>query len=216
MQEVVDKLNKLDKYVKEMNKQKKTKISETDKSQAITLHGDVTTNSNNNNTINNDNKTVNIQLVAFGKEDTSKLTKLEILKILNKAYYSVPELVKMIHFDKNKPENHNLYISNDRSGLVIKYDGEKWITVDRMEAIRDLFDDGRNFLVNKLEELRESDPPIGERGQKMMNKFDCFDHDIDAYPEKKKEIYKELRCLLYNYGNMAAEKRKKQEKGLLN
>ena len=51
-------------------------------------------NLNNINTVNNvncNNKTVNIQLIAYGSEDKSKLTNLELLKILslsNDSYIS--------------------------------------------------------------------------------------------------------------------------------
>ena len=33
-----------------------------------------------------------------------------------------------IHFNPDKPENHNIYISNLKNGYVMMYDGNKWDT----------------------------------------------------------------------------------------
>lgn len=179
----------------------KLKLSQSDKTPEINV-------TNNNNIINSNNQTVNIQLVAFGKEDRTRLTNKEILKILNKGFYSVPELLKAIHFDKSKPENHNVYISNDRSNVAHTFDGEQWNSVDRAETIRNLFDDGRNFLLAKAEEFNEIDPPISDRAKKMVLKFERFDNDIDEYPLKKKEIMNAIKNLLYNSKNIPLETQK--------
>jgi archaellum component FlaF (FlaF/FlaG flagellin family) len=80
---------------------------------------------NTNNTINNNNSNnnnINIKVVAFGKEDKDVLTDNEIFKILKRGFYSVPELIKAIHFNKDKPENHNVYISNMRDKYVMVFD----------------------------------------------------------------------------------------------
>jgi hypothetical protein len=170
----------------------------------------VNTNSNNNNTINsnNNNSTVNIQLVAFGKEDKSKLTNKEILKLLNHGYHSVPALLKAIHFDKNRPENHNIYISNDRASVVQVFDGERWNAVDRTETIQNLFNDGRDFLLTKAEEFNEREKPLTDRAKKMVLKFERFDNDVDEYPVKKKEIFTMIRNMLYNERNMVENTKK--------
>ena len=199
----------------ELDKNERKKLSdeiEKLKSSNMLKRKPITINNNINtfNTINsnNNNHTINIQLVAFGKEDRAKLTNKEILKILNKGYYSIPELLKVIHFDENKPENHNIYISNDRSSVVHIFDGEQWNAVDRNETIRNLFDDGRNFLLTKVEEFNEREKPLTDRAKKMVLKFERFDNDIDEYPIKKKEILAAIRNMLYNNKDLAIDARK--------
>jgi hypothetical protein len=194
------------KYIKDIDTMMSKMAFCAPKTQPIT----VTNNSNNTNTVNSNN-TINIQLVAFGKEDKSRLTNREILKILNKGYHSVPELLKAIHFDENKPENHNIYISNDRSSVMHVFDGEKWNVVDRNETIRNLFDDGRNFLLTKAEEFNEREKPLTDRAKKMVLKFERFDHDIDEYPVKKKEILTMIRNMLYNDRDLPMNTRKQLE-----
>jgi len=198
------------KLAKELDDIKTKLASYEDKPQKISV------NHNSNNTTNNinsnsNNNTVNIQLVAFGKEDRSKLTNMEILKILNKGYHSVPALLEAIHFDKNKPENHNIYISNDRSSVIHVFDGEKWNAVDKNETISNLFDDGRDFLLTKAEEFNEREIPLTDRSKKMVLKFERFNNDIDEYPVKKNEIITMIKGILYNDRNIPMNTRKQIE-----
>ena len=66
-----------------------------------------------NNTINN---TFNI--VAFGKEDLSHLTLRDWKRILGRQYKSIEDLIIKTHFDKDKQEHQNIYISNLRSKYI--------------------------------------------------------------------------------------------------
>ena len=50
----------------------------------------------------------------------------------------IPNLIKRIHFDPKKPENHNIYISNIKNKYVMIYDGIKWNLHNRDETIEGL------------------------------------------------------------------------------
>ena len=54
----------------------------------------------------------NIKLLAYKDTDVSKLTDKDILNCMNHSNMCVPHLIKLIHLDPKKPENHNIYISN--------------------------------------------------------------------------------------------------------
>ena len=58
---------------------------------------------------------INISINPLGQEDLTSLTKEEKLKILNRVYNAVPELIKTIH---NKPNNRNFYLSNRNKNIV--------------------------------------------------------------------------------------------------
>ena len=45
--------------------------------------------------------------------------------IFHKGFKSVENLTKSLHFDKNRPENHNIYISNIKDNYVMMYDGDR-------------------------------------------------------------------------------------------
>ncbi len=182
----------------------KTRIDELEHENARLVN--VTTNniSNSNNTVNSNN-TINIQLVAFGKEDKDSLTDNEIYKILKRGFSSVPELVKALHFDETRPENHNIYISNMRDNYVMVYDGDKWALRDRAETIDNIFDDGRNFLIVRFENMKNS---LDERSRKFLKKFERFDYDIDHCPEKKDQIMNDIKLILYNKKDIPLKTRK--------
>ena len=62
----------------------------------------------NNNTTNNNNGTINnIIINSFGSEDTSYITNKQIIKALKMCKEFPLEMIKITHFNKDKPENHN-------------------------------------------------------------------------------------------------------------
>ena len=69
------------------------------------------------NNISTTNVLNNIKLLSYSKTDRSHLTDKDIIKCLKHSNFCIPHLIEKIHFDKNKPENHNVYISNLPPGL---------------------------------------------------------------------------------------------------
>lgn len=152
-----------------------------------------------NNNITNSNNTYNIKLVAYGKEDKESLSKKELFKILSKGFNSVPELVRAIHFNERRPENHNLFISNMRDSYVMIFDGNKWILVDRNETLDDIIDNGKDFLVLKYDDIKKL---CNEKQQIILKKFDRFANQIDECPKKRKTIANDIKMILYNGRDM--------------
>jgi hypothetical protein len=103
-------------------KQKMKKIEKTINNQShnVNLNNNCNNITNSNNTINN-----NIKIMSFGKENLSDIMTAENLKKLPKDIKKfMPALIKMIHFDKNNPENHNLLKINKRNNEVYTYNEE--------------------------------------------------------------------------------------------
>jgi len=141
-------LNKMSKEITELkknsvkgNRQKANSIQNAEKIQ--------------NNTINSGNTVNNIKIIAYGKEDLSHLLEGDYKQILNKGFKSVPALVESIHFNKNKPENHNIYISNMRDNYVLIYDGKDWQLRERENVLQEMVDNKTDILNEKFEELVE-------------------------------------------------------------
>lgn len=78
-----------------------------------------------------------VKLVEFGKEDMTKLNGVDLFKILQEedCHQSILTLTKLLHFNENLPENHNVYISNTTDSHAHIYDGNEWILVDENEVI---------------------------------------------------------------------------------
>jgi len=170
----------LDKRDKELDKRNK-QIDELIKKAGI---------NNSNNTINVQN---NIKLLSYSDTDRSHLTDKDILKCLKHSNFCIPRLIEKVHFDINKPENHNIYISNLKNKYVMMYDGNKWKCADRDEQIGNLIDDNETIIEYRLEEWIEN----GNKYPEMMRKF-------NRYIEKKEnnkvinKIKDDIKLLLYN------------------
>ena len=172
--------------------------------QQITTGGDINCN-NNNNTINNNTTTnvQNINILAFGKENIEYIDDKTVKMLLGCGFESVPQYIKRLHFNEPHPENHNIYISNERDNYVKKFTGKRWVNVDREDMIHELYIDGRDYLVDKYDELKD------DLKKATITKFGRFKHnakieDIDTIKKNKKEI----KRLLYNFRDIPLKTRK--------
>jgi peptide methionine sulfoxide reductase MsrA len=144
----------------------------------------------------------NIKIVAYGKENIDRITVKDFKRILNRGMNSVPELVKKIHFDKNLPENHNVYISNLRDSYVLMYDGNTWRLANRDEALQQLFEDKSGILETKFEEL------IDGLNELTIEKFQNF---LDATKDTNQYVQgikNDLKKILYENRQIIAQTRK--------
>ena len=186
------KLDEKDRKLDEKDKMFKNELDKRDK-QIIELIKKAGIN-NSNNTINVQN---NIKLLSYSNTDRSHLTDKDIIKCLKHYNFCIPHLIEKVHFDANKPENHNIYISNLKNKYVMLYDGNKWKCADRDDQITKLIDDNEGMIEYRLEEWIES----GNKYPEMMKKF-------NRYIEKKDNnkviniIKDEIKLLLYNNRNL--------------
>ena len=136
---------------------------------------------------------MHLKILAFKNTDLSHLTQQDYINCLNRSNMCIPHLIKKIHFNPQKPENHNIYISNIKNNYTMVYNGDKWVIKDRDESIKDLIDKNEFILEQKLEEWIEN----GKNYPKIMKKF-------NRYLEKKEqnlilnEIKKEIKLILFN------------------
>ena len=136
----------------------------------------------------------NIQILAYDKTDISHLKDKDYKKVLKRGNFCVPNLVDAIHFNPNKPENHNIYIPNMKTGFVMCWNGKSWDIRNREDVIDDIYDEKSNLLIDKLDEWEEIgyklDPIIMTKFNRFLGKM-----DDDIVKNKVKE---EIRFLLYN------------------
>lgn len=135
----------------------------------------------------------NIKILAYKNTDLSHLTDQDYLQCLNRSNMVIPNLIKKIHFNPKKPENHNIYISNIKNKYVMIYDGGKWNLHNQDETIDDLIDTNEVVIEQKLEEWLEN----GQEYPEIMKKF-------NRYLEKKEKddvinkIKEEIKLILFN------------------
>ncbi len=191
-QSMKDLVNLLNEKNKELNKQLEKRDKQID--ELIKKAGI------NNSTITN-NIQNNIKLLAYDNTDISNITDKDIMKCMNHSNMCVPYLIKMIHLDPEKPENHNVYISNLKNGYIMVYDGDKWDTLNREELIDNIISDKQGLIEERVENWIEK----GKKYPTIMKKF-------ERYLEKKEinivinKIKEEIKFMLYNNKSLIKNK----------
>ena len=135
----------------------------------------------------------NIKLLAYDETDISHLTKKDYKVCLNRANFCVPQIIKKIHFNPKKPENHNIHISNIKNAYVSVYNGQKWNIADRNEFLENIIEEKTNLLEDKLMEWEEK----GENYPLLIKKFNRYleKRDVKVVITKIKQ---EIKFILFN------------------
>jgi hypothetical protein len=171
------------------------------KQQPLSNDQSINNNSKNNNNHSFNTQNITINVAAYGKEDLSHITDDDYKKIFKLCNSSVPEFIKLKHFDKDHPENSNVYIPNLTGTHGFMYDGEQWTAIDKQKLINYLYDDNCDILIDKYNILKE------QYNKGNLGKFDNF---IDKHENDEviKDTNRMIELIAYNYKEMAKQNRK--------
>jgi hypothetical protein len=148
---------------------------------------------NNIQTNNTQNIVQNISLVAFGKEDLSKIDIKEIIKNIN-GFETPRNLTKHIHFNDKYPENKNVYITNLRSKHGQYYDGGKWCTMSKEDLVEKIYDKKKELIEDLQEEIEDHESFLRMQVNGLHNWLNAND-DI----KKVKKTKENIEYLLYDH-----------------
>lgn len=155
-----------------------------------------------NNSVNNGiiNNVVNVNvtppIVAFGKEDPSKISREEMVgDVLAHGFDSALKLTNALHFNPKYPEFHNVYIPNMKSKYVMIYDGSNWALTNGEEVIDKLYNNNRSYIEENLEDFVDS---LSESRVNALRRWLAVDDD-HAHIKKVKES---IKLMLYNKREM--------------
>ena len=131
------------------------------------------------------NNTYNIVINPFGKENISYITNEYIKKLIESGpYFSIPRLLKHIHFNPNHKENNNIKITNRKQPYVKIFNGEKWLLKNKKEAIENISDTAYTLLNEHY-----------DGNYKYMDKFNSeYNNNFDV----TKKIQKNIELVILN------------------
>ena len=157
----VDNTNILKQFIKQQKTHEKEKAEMKKQIEMlITKVGSTTIKNNNSNNINN-----TIVLNNYGQEDLSHITDVIKTQFLKIPYGMIPKMIEEVHFNKDKPENKNIKITNSRDNKLKIYKNNKWVYKDKSETLNDLVDSKYFMLdthyssgadISKLNEFQQS------------------------------------------------------------
>ena len=179
LKELVKLMNeKMDNIKDEMSKE----IEKRDK-KIMKLTNKLQINTNNNGVINNNN----IKVLNYKDSDLSHLTDKDYAYCIGRTNNSIKSLCELIHFNKEKPENMNIFKSNLKNDYITLKEDDVWVVKKYLD---DFIQDKELILEDWLD--RE-----GEKYPGLRDKFELFINNKEN--ENILNNIKENICLiLYN------------------
>lgn len=134
-------------------------------------------------------------------EDTNRqfLTDDMISRCMERQNRCVPEIIKLVHFNTDYPQNRNLYIRNIKTGYIIAYDGQDWVLKDNNDMLDKIISDNEKFMHTKFMEWYD-DSTKKKKYKKAIAKFKKY---LSASSNENliKNVKNELKIMLYNIKN---------------
>jgi len=191
-----------DVYLSEIESLKKKLMDHANKISELNVERSTNIVSNSNNTINtvNNNVTNQINIVSIGKEDMSKLTQEELLKIATSGVYYPIVAADIIHCNERLPDYQNILISNLRSNKGSVYSVGNWVTKNQDDIIKQLMDVDKMHVTNIIKDIKVDD-------EKIKNKIE---YTKDELNESKSHQTDKVRDLLHSKSKMISKNKVKK------
>jgi len=183
--------------IKDQQKQIDELSHVTDTSKNITVNE----NSNNNNNNNTTNNVINIY--NAGKEDLSRLSKEDIIKICTSGTYYPLVAAEIIHCNEKYPEFQNFLISNLRSDIGKVLVNDKWVAKPQDEILSNMMNVDKKHVSTLMKDLEVED--------KLKIKLESTKDEINTN-QNKEHMKKKIKNKLYNASEMITKNKKKLEK----
>lgn len=170
----------------------------------VQLQAKVETLQENPQTVNNNN--IIVFPSSFGKEDMKHVRETlgDILKpmVTRHPAKSIPILFNKLHNNEKLPEYHNVYISSERSSYAMVSDGQMFKHRSKKTIIDQIIEDKRSILNQYVDDNGE------QLGDKVLQKYEQYQNDIDANSELRKELEIEIGGLLLDMKSVIANDEK--------
>ncbi len=180
-------------------------------SRKIINNNNNTMNNNITNITNNNNQNINI-ILPHGKElEHIQLNEVLDLMLTYNFNDMVPNLIKYIYLNKDKPENQNFLVNDIARNKCKYYDGEKWITGKANEKILTMFENTNSLFIDPFNEP-EAKKTIEfiRKNKKYADKYPTilkcknfakglFNEFDKENMEHRQKILDELKIIFYNH-----------------
>ena len=173
----MEETNKELEYQKQQNKKQQRQIEK--------LMGKLQVNHITNNTMNIQN---NIQLLSYKDTDMSHLTNKDYEVAIKKVNLCVLDIIEKIHFNPEKPENMNIFISNMKDKYIMVYEDGNWNIKNKINELDELYDNKEMLLEDWLNEYGT------DSLRKKYEKYTINKHNIELFNSIKDEV----KMMLYN------------------
>ena len=158
-----------------------------------TTNNNTTNNNNNNNFINNNinNNNIIIKINNFGDEDLSHLTQKDITDMIKKGFSCVFDYIDKVHLNPNKPENHNIMLTNLKSGLIKIFQNYGWKMAKCNDILTNIIDKCYELTLHNYNDLKDNKQFHCKAYENWLR---ALNNNVDKtynakYPDMKIQLY---------------------------
>tara|TARA_Y100000389_G_scaffold201302_1_gene243681 strand:+ start:78 stop:980 length:903 start_codon:yes stop_codon:yes gene_type:complete len=152
-----------------------------------------------------ENAVNNVYLLNYHNTDYSHLTERDYIKCINDCNNCIKTLIEKVHFNKEKPENMNIYISSIKGNYVMVYKDNSWQIQNKREQIDDLYNYNEVVLENWYDDYKTKYPDIINSFQKYLKNKDENDIINSVKEDILIMLYNKRKSLNINSGNLIEE-----------
>jgi len=133
-----------------------------------TIHNSAHHNTHSNNNTNSNNITYNITINKYKNEDISYLTDVQKIQIVKKYFNSITSLIDEKHFNKEHPENSNVFTNNFQNGYSTYFNGISWVSTKNTTLIDELYENNLNDVIEMYEDVKDK---LDENTKTIFGRF---------------------------------------------
>ena len=134
------------------------------------------------------NTFVQNNILSYKDTDLSHLTSKDYMNAIKKVTYCVKEMIEKIHFNPQKPEYMNIYISNMKDKYLMVYEEGNWNIKQKNDEIDSLYESKEMLLEDWLDNYGN------EELRQKFNKYLSNKEDDSTMNEIKENI----KMMMYN------------------
>ena len=142
---------------------------------------------NNGNIITNNYNNNNIQLLNYKDTDISHLTKEDYANSIKRINNCVKTITEKIHYNPEKPENMNIYISNLKNDYVTVYENGRW---ELRKDFENIYEHKEILLEEWIGKEENNYPELRDKFEKYLNNKEN-DNILNT-------IKKDIKLMMYN------------------
>jgi hypothetical protein len=159
----------------------------------------------------------NLIVTQYGKEDLSFLTIKDYARIFKKGCYSIPEILRLIHCNNNKPEYRNVCIKNFKDEYMLTFDGIDWDIEKKDIILNNMFESKKYLLECKFEDYQAKLPQYAiTMFKKFLERSENDEVIANIKDELKNMFYKNRNHVIDNVKTLLNDKEKKPKKKVSN
>lgn len=138
----------------------------------------------------------NIQILPYNNTNKDYITDKMISECMEKQNRCISEMIKLVHFNEDHPENMNILIRNIRTDYMMIFNGKDWIFKDRDQMFDKIISDNEKFMHKRFLEWYDN-AKLTDKYKTAIDKFEKY-LNVSSSQNVLDSVKKELKLMCYN------------------